>query len=155
MCSWCSLSHQLRALDQGSSEGPWLVAVCSMRQSWLSVLLVLLLLPIRRRKITQAQPSKDQHTPSPSPFPHGFGGHPSLWLRRKIKCLISPPESVSHFQGLSAWGRNPVVWVAVLEGRQEILSFTQKYISSNQPSWLIPCQLLTGGVLCSPGLTGV
>lgn len=91
----------------------------------------------------------------PFPFSTWFWWSSVLVAEKEDKMSHKPPESVSHFQGLSAWGRNPVVWVAVLEGRQEILSFTQKYISSNQPSWLIPCQLLTGGVLCSPGLTGV
>lgn len=61
-----------------------------------------------------------------------------------------PPESVSHFEGLSAWGRNPVVWVAVLEGRQVMLSLAQKSMDNKQPSWLIPC--LPGAVLGLAGL---
>lgn len=132
------------------------MAMCSMRQSWLSVLIVLLLLPILRKKITQAQPSPQRiNRHPPFPFSTWFWWPSVLVAEKEDKMSHKPPETVSHFQGLSAWGRNPVVWVAMLEGRQEILSLTQKYINNNQPSCLIPCQLLTGDVLCSLGLTGV
>lgn len=40
----------------------------------------------------------------PSPFPHGFGGHPSLWLRRKIKCLISPQKLSPTFKDCVSLG---------------------------------------------------
>lgn len=51
-----------------SGPHPWLVATCSVGQSWLSVLIVLLLLSIPRRKMGSAQPSpqrSNRHTPLP------------------------------------------------------------------------------------------
>lgn len=98
--AFCPISCELQT-------HPWLVAMCRVRQSWLSVLTVLLLLPIPKIEIAQAQPSP-QRSNRHSPFLFStWLWWSSIIVAEKEDKMSS--ESVSHFQGLPAWARKPAV----------------------------------------------